>query len=230
MYWDKAYATRFLQTKANEEPSNITQIFQFHYSISFFIFMTKFFLSLQVCIAFFSINSFAQTSKSPSNAKFLIEGGIEYGGDEILKVYFINGGDQTMKAGQGGFISVGGEFQSPKMPSLLLRTTIGIKYNTTAADNANIRLTRIPINVVGYWKATKDVRLGIGATSHQNVKFKGDGFVDDIDFTSSIGPRFEVGYKWCALTYTSTKYKNQAGKAVSASSLGLSVSFTFPNK
>lgn len=175
----------------------------------------------------FSLTTFAQKSEN-TYAKFLVEGGIEYGGDEILEVFFTNGGNQTMKAGQGGYIAIGGEFQFPKVEKILIRTTLGIKYNTTAADNANIRLTRVPINLLAYLKITDDIRIGGGISTHQNVKFKGDDFVGDVDFTSKVGPRFEIGYKWIALTYTAVKYTAMADESVSASSLGLSISTTFP--
>ncbi len=173
-------------------------------------------------------NTVTQTAEPPVRAKFLVEGGIEYGGDEILKVLFTNGGDQTMRAGQGGYVAVGGQLEFPKINYLMLRTSIGIKYNTTAADNANIRLTRIPINVMPYLKIKEDFRVGLGISSHQNVKFKGDGFVSDINFTSSVGPRFELGYKWVALAYTAVNYKAETGEKLSANSVGVAISFVFP--
>lgn len=182
---------------------------------------------LIIVVSLISVSIFAQKTEN-SFAKFLIEGGIEYGGDELLEVFFTNGGNQTMKAGQGGYIAVGGEFQFPSVEKILIRTTIGIKYNTTAADNANIRLTRVPINLIGYLKVTEDIRVGGGVSVHQNVQFKGDDFVADVEFTSKIGPRFEIGYKWVALTYTSVNYTAATDDKFSASSLGLSVSFTFP--
>jgi len=135
-----------------------------------------------------------------------------------------------MRAGQGGYLALGGEFGFSKVKPLILRATVGIKYNTTAAENANIRLTRVPISLLPYLKIKDDFRIGIGVSTHQNVSFKGDGFVEDIDFLGSLGPRFEFGYKWFALTYTLIDYKSEMGEAISASSLGLSLSYVFPNK
>ena len=171
---------------------------------------------------------FAQQAGRPLTAKFLVEGGIEFGGDEILQVFFTNGEDQTMRAGQGGLVAVGGELQFGNLKQLMLRTSIGIKYNTTAADNANIRLTRFPVHLTPFWKINDDFRFGVGITTHLSPRLKGDGFVDDVDFTSSAGPRFEFGYKWIALTYTSVNYK-VAGETFSAGSFGACLSFTFPN-
>ncbi len=191
--------------------------------------MKKIIIVIQVSLMLASFNSYSQDSEKPVLAKALIEGGIEYGGDEILTVFFTNGGDQTMLAGQGGYLSFGGQLEFSKVKYFLLRATLGIKYNTTAADNANIRLTRIPINLIPYLLIKEDFRLGFGITSHQNVRFNGDGFVNDIEFSSSIGPRIEFGYKWIALTYTSLKYKAEM-EEISASSLGVSISYAFPNK
>ncbi len=173
-------------------------------------------------------HSYAQELNGYSGAKFLVEGGIEFGGDELLKVFFDNGNDQTMYAGQGGYLAVGGEFNFKSIPAFMIRGTVGYKYVTTAANNANIRLTRIPINLVGYYKINEDFRIGAGPTTHQLIRFKGDGFVPDADFTSGLGGRFEFGWRWAALTYTALNYKNEYDYSFSASSIGLSLSFTFP--
>jgi len=192
--------------------------------------MKKILFTIQISLLLISINTFSQKPENPLVAKFLIEGGAEFGGDEILKVSFTNGEDQSMKAGQGLYLSVGGQLEFSKVKNFMLRASIGIKYNTTAANNANIRLTRIPINLIPYWKIKNDFRFGIGITSHQSIKLKGDGFVSDVAFTSTIGPRIEFGYKWVALNYTSINYKADSIDEFSASSIGLAISFVFPNK
>lgn len=172
----------------------------------------------------------SQQTKNPLIAKFLIEGGGEFGGDEILTVFFEDGDNQKMRAGQGGFLTLGGQFEFRETKNFMLRASIGIKYTTTAADNANIRLTRIPIHLMPYWVIKEDFRLGVGITSHQNVRLKGDGFVEDIDFKGTLGTRFEIGYKWVAVTYTILDYKSEMGQKISANSLGLSFSYVFSNK
>jgi hypothetical protein len=189
--------------------------------------MKKILFILLLNIIFTSTNALSQESTSSVTSKLLIDAGVEYGGDEILKVYFTNGGDQSMKAGQGAFVAVGGDFRSKK---IMLRASVGLKFNTTAAENANIRFTRVPINVIPYWRITEDIRFGVGVTSHQKIHLTGDGFVSDMDFTSKMRPRVEVGYKWAALTYTSMTYKDEFNDNFSATSLGFSASFTVPNK
>lgn len=185
-----------------------------------------------LCLGLFLFTDqvFAQKSTSPLTAKFLIESGIEYGGDELLQVFFTNGGNQKMRAGQGGFIAFGSQLNFSNVKQLMLRASIGIKYNTTAAENANIRLTRLPLNITPFWNINNDFRLGIGVTTHLSPKLKGDGFVPDVDYTSSVGPRFEFGYKSFALTYTAINYEDNLGESFSASSFGASIHFTFPKK
>ena len=185
---------------------------------------------LQLALFLTTIQVHAQQSDRTFIAKFLIEGGIEYGGDEILQVFFTNGEDQTMRAGQGGLIAVGGQIQLSSLKQFMLRGSIGIKYNTTAADNANIRLTRLPLNITPYWNINNDFRFGVGVTTHLNPVLKLDGFGPDVAFTSMAGPWFEFGYKWIALTYTAISYEDGTGESFSASSFGASISFTLPNK
>ncbi|MDZ7880823.1 MAG: hypothetical protein U5L45_24315 [Saprospiraceae bacterium] len=185
-----------------------------------------------IYLTFFAISTcvFSQESTSPVITKFLVEGGIEYGGDEILKVLFTNGGDQTMRAGQGAYLAVGGQFEFVKLKSLMIRTSLGIKYNTTAADNANIMLTRLPFVVMPFFRIKDDFRIGVGVTSHQRIKLKGDSFFSDVEYKSTVGPRIEFGYKCIALTYTAISYEDKNDKSYSANSLGLSLSYGLSNK
>lgn len=192
--------------------------------------MKRIIFGLHLVLLLITIQVFAQQTERPLTAKLLIEAGIEYGGDETLQVFFTNGEDQTMRAGQGGYIAIGGELQISSIDQLMLRASIGVKYNTTAADNANIRLTRFPAHLTPFWKINDDFRLGIGVTTHLSPRLKGDGFIPDVAYTSAVGPRFEFGYKWIALTYTAISYEDGTGESFSASSIGASISFTLPNK
>lgn len=191
--------------------------------------MNKIIFSLYLLVLLSTTQIFGQQSSRRVNLNLLVDGGIEYGGDEILQVFFTNGEDQTMRAGQGGYIGFGGQLEFSSIKQLMLRTTIGIKYNTTAADNANIRLTRYPLTLTPFWKINDDIRLGIGITTHLSPRLKGDGFISDISYDSTIGTRFEFGYKWVALTYTAISYEDGAGDLFSAGSIGASLSFTIPN-
>lgn len=179
-------------------------------------------------LSFLWVNTFAQNTEKQVIPKFLVEAGVEYGGDKLLEVLFTNGNTQTMRAGQGGYIALGGELAFEKVKNLMFRATIGLKYNTTAADNANIRLVRFPINVLAYWKIKQDFRFGTGITTHQGIRLKGDDFFPDTNLKSNLGVRFEFGYKWIAITYTTIRYRDKSEQSFSASSIGAALSFTIP--
>ena len=176
-------------------------------------------------------NSFAQEGEKKSTpVRFLIRGGLELGGDEVAEVYFTNGNTQSVKAGQGGTIAIGGQFQFSGLDKLLLRATAGFKYVTTAADNAHIRLTRIPINLTANWMVAKKLMIGGGLAMHRNIKFSADDIGPDIKFDGASGPMFEIAYSGIGLTYTAMTYKDDRNNKYAANAVGLFFTIALPNK
>ena len=178
--------------------------------------------------------SFSQSIKPEANAKqtplfrLLIKGLFEFGGDEVAKVYFTNGNDQSVKAGQGGSILIGTQFQVPNVKRLLLRGAFGIKYVTTAADNAHIRLTRIPIHVTATWMATEKIGISAGLAMHRNIRFNAGGLGPNMDFKGASGPVFEFSYGPVGLSYTAMKYTDEKNFRYSANAIGLSLTGVIP--
>ena len=162
------------------------------------------------------------------NTKALIDVGIHYGGDTIATIEFEDGDEQDMLAGQGLTLAVGGEFSIPSFKYVFLRTTLGLKYSTTAADNANVMFLRYPLNIMAFTGLTEDIRIGLGVTNHLGATLKGDGFFPDIDFDSSFGPRIEVGYKWVSLTYNNITFTDEFGFDYSGGAFGINFSTTLP--
>jgi hypothetical protein len=184
-----------------------------------------------LCCAATVITSNAQTQEPKKVIpKLLLEGGFEFGGDELITVLFTNGSDQTLRAGQGGTFSMGGQLGFTKVDWLLLRASIGIKFTTTAAENANIRFIRWPLTLSAHYQAPKGFRAGLGITGHLGSKFYGDGFFDDMVFSSTPGPRLEIGYKWIAMTYTFQSYKTVQNVTLNANGFGFFVSFALPKR
>ena len=175
--------------------------------------------------------SFAQEhTKKVSPVRFLIKGALEMGGDEVAEVYFTNGETQSVKAGQGVSIAVGGEAVIPGIEKLLFHATVGYKYVTTQADNAHIRLTRVPIQATANWMVIDKLRLGAGIVTHRAIRFKADGIMKDVTFESATGPTFEVAYSGIGLTYTAMTYKDQDKNAYSANAIGLSFTIALPTR
>lgn len=167
-----------------------------------------------------------QPAKSGPFLGFALDATFEFGGDDFLEVFFTDGDSQTIKAGQGGTLSLGGLLRPNDASPLSLRGTVGIKYVTTAADNANIRFTRIPIELVGSYDFPNGMRAGAGLVSHVNNRFNGDGFVDDVSFGAATGFTAEVGYKAIALTYTALDYTTSGGQSFNGGSIGVQLLWT----
>ena len=173
--------------------------------------------------------AFAQeVEEKQSPIKFLAGGALELGGDKVAEVYFTNGDVQSVNAGQGISIAVGGQLQMPGIEKLLLRATVGYKYVTTQADNAHIRLTRVPLHLTANWMVTEKIRVGAGLASHRNIQFKADGIGEDVTFKGATGPMFEVAYGMVGLSYTAMKYTDHSNLTYSANAIGLTISGVFP--
>jgi len=160
--------------------------------------------------------------------RFLADIALELGGDEVAEVYFTNGNTQSVRAGQGGSLGVGAQFQFKGVEKLLLQSTIGIKYVTTEADNAHIRLTRIPVQLAAHWFVAQKFRIGAGVVTHRSIRFKTDGIGGDMKFNSATGPLFEIGYGAVGMRYTAMNYKDEFSRKYAANAIGIAFSLAFP--
>jgi len=101
-----------------------------------------------------------QVDKKDPALRFLVRGGLDFGGDKVAEIDFEDGSKQSVRAGQGGWVGIGAEYRVPALKKLLFHATVGYKYVTTKADNAHIRLTRVPLQFTTNWMATKKLRVG----------------------------------------------------------------------
>lgn len=166
--------------------------------------------------------AFTYTSNAQGASQKLtlsLGGGLEFGGDKVAEVYFTNGADQSVNAGQGGSLFAALDYALHK--SFRIRTLAGFKYVTTAANNANIRLTRFPLQVSGIVNLDKNWWLSAGFATQQGIRFKGDGFLDDLNLTTKGGAIVGLGYNSFFLTYVGMKYKDNLQNDYDASSIGL---------
>lgn len=157
---------------------------------------------------------------------FAAEVDLEYGGDNIATVEFEDGDSQHIKTGSGITVGLGAHYRAAGSP-FSVRGTVGYKYATTQASNADISVGRAVIEVVGNYLFVNDWWVGAGLTHHTAIKFRGDGFVDNIDFKDATGPTVEVGWRWIALSYTNLDYETKFGTEGDASSFGLTLTNKF---
>jgi hypothetical protein len=170
-----------------------------------------------VCLIMFSSSVMAQ--QKAQGFSFLAGGALELGGDQVAKVYFTNGEDQSVNAGQGGSILVGLDYAFNDKFSL--RSVLGYKYVTTAATNANITLTRFPMRLSGVVHFTPKWWASAGYATQQRIVFKGDGIIDNFKLSTSGGAHVELGYNNIFLNYTGMKYKDNLSGTYNASCFGV---------
>ncbi len=176
----------------------------------------------------FSLPSTAQTTAPFKPVRLLLSGALEFGGDEVAKVFFNNGEDQAVNAGQGGTISVGAQFEFRQTRKFVLRTSIGYKYLTTAADNVHIRLTRVPLQFTANFLPTEKFRLGAGLATHTGIKFNSGGLGENMSFKSNVGPVIEFAYNGMGLSFTALRYKDQYNTSYAANAFGFTFSGVIP--
>jgi hypothetical protein len=171
----------------------------------------------------------AQTTAPASgpSLRFVVEGVVEGGGDEVATVTFEDGDTQTVRSGQGVSLAVGGHLRPNRESPFGVRATAGFKYVTTAADNAHITLTRIPLELVGTYELPNGINFAAGFVRHTAIKFRADGIGDDLEFEDANGATAEVGWKWVALTYTVMRYTDVDGGEYTANNAGVSLRYFF---
>ena len=184
--------------------------------------MKRICLFILFCPAFICNAQTTATNQQP--IRFLLGGALEFGGDNLAEVYFTDGSVQKMNSGQGGTVFAGTQVRLTKSEKLFLRGSMGFKYLTTKADNANLRLTRIPLQLSLNYMPIKKLRLATGIVTHQAINLKFDGLGQDAKFTSVPGLQFEAGYGLFALSYTLMTYKDANKASYSANAIGITIS------
>ena len=170
------------------------------------------------------------TSNQPVKVQGLIGAALELGGESVAEVLFTNGDTQKMPAGQGGTFFVGAQLSFAGMPNFRIRGSAGIKYLTTAADNAHIRLTRFPLILALNYRLVKDFTLAAGVSSHRSINLKTDGIGQDVKFDPASGVFVELAYKGIGLSYVPMSYTAPDGKNYKATSVGLTFTGVFPKE
>lgn len=153
--------------------------------------------------------------------------GIELGGEKLFTIQFTDGGDQTIYAGQGATGSVGILFRPSANIPVTARIGAGFKFVLTAADNANISFTRLPVDASLLINVTPDVYFGAGYVLHLAPRLNGDGFFESVSFNVPQGAMFEVGYRWFSAHYTVLSYTDPSGPTFAANAFGVSATFPF---
>lgn len=148
-------------------------------------------------------------------------GALEFGGDDFATVAFTDGSTQDVKTGQGGTLGLGVRYRPYADAVWGLRSTIGYKFVTTKASNADIGIDRMVWDLVGNYRFGENGWVGGGLVRHMGISFDGGGIIENVDFDDALGLRLELGWRWFALSYTKMDYTDEFGFDYDASAIGL---------
>jgi hypothetical protein len=145
----------------------------------------------------------------------------QFGGDTLGTIYYTDGSDQKLKAGQGLEFYGGAILKS--MP-YAIKASIGFKYSSSQASNLDVEKTAWPLIMTGRFYPNNDFYLGAGFTQHLNPKLSIDSTTAEYD--ASLGYHFEAGWKWISLGWTSMNYAYN-GNDFDASSFDINLEYVF---
>jgi len=169
----------------------------------------------------------AQAVKHTTRGGLLIQTDLEFGGDSVATVAFEDGSEQDVDAGQGISLAIGGFFRPSATTPFEISGSVGYKFVTTAASNANINLSRTVLKLNATWWFENGWFVTGGLTHHLSPELNGDDFFEDVHFDDATGFSAEVGWRWIALRYTNIEYSHPLFEDVDASSIGLGFTWRF---
>jgi hypothetical protein len=160
-----------------------------------------------------------------SDFGFVGELDLEFGGDQVASVLYTNGSTQGVNAGQGGTLALGMHYR-PARWDVDLSATLGYKYVTTAASNADINISRTVLQVLATYDPADSWWVGAGPVWHNGVKFDVGGLGRNLDLGNSTGFTLQAGWKWIGVTYTKMDYTEVTtgrGYKYDASAVGITL-------
>jgi hypothetical protein len=195
--------------------------------------MRKLVNAAMVASAVMSIASLAQAADAEPAAKrggFLAQMDLDYGGDNLATLSFTDGESQHVKAGQGLGFGIGGFFRPVESVPFELQGILGYKVVFTAADNADIKMTRTTLQFNGIYRFPNNWYVGAGYVQHMSPELDGDGFFEDLEFDYASGFNAEIGWKWIGLHYTKMDYSMDGYEDADASNIGVRFTYHFGEK
>jgi hypothetical protein len=155
--------------------------------------------ALVIALAIASLNQAHAQYAAPTPApqkqmRFLLGGGLTFGGDKLITVEYDNGVEMDIRAGGMLAFNAGVDYRITNEFSM--QATAGYHVDNTSARNGDARFTRMPIEVLAYYHVGPQWRVGAGARYVSNPKLKLSGAVGngDVAFDNAVSGLVEAEY------------------------------------
>jgi hypothetical protein len=165
-------------------------------------------------------------SPGPGHFGFVLETAAEFGGDDVVKVFYDNGDTQDLRAGQGVTLAAGVHYQPASLP-VDFAATVGYKFVRTRDFNSDLGINRIVFKLTGTYALPNHFWVDAGPVLHTSTKVSGAGFIPDINFDDSVGVTLGAGWRWFGISYTNIRYSSAVTGSVDASNVGVTFTWKF---
>lgn len=156
----------------------------------------------------------------------IAEAAAEFGGDNVAKVFYVNGSTQDIKAGQGLTPSIGIHYHFASAP-FDLAATVGYKFVRTSDYHTDLGIDRVVFKVTGTYELPNYFWIDAGPVWHTSTKFNGDGYLPDVSFGDAVGGTVGFGWRWIGISYTGIRYTSAQTGGIDASSVGVTFAWRF---
>ena len=163
---------------------------------------------------------------SPGGFGVVLEAAGEFGGDNLVKVFYRDGYTQDIRAGEGVTLSAGVHYLIPNVP-LDISATAGYKFIRTSDYHTDLGVNRVVLKLTGTYELPRHFWIDAGPVWHTAVKLNGDGYVPDINFDDAVGVTVGAGWRWLGITYTNIHYTSGLTGNIDASNVGVTFTWKF---
>jgi outer membrane biosynthesis protein TonB len=179
----------------------------------------------------------ASVKKEVQAIEWIIGLGMDFGGEELGKLYYTDGSSASVKANNGIAINAGAIIANGKNSPFSTQITLGYKFGGPRGDGGDVTWSAIPLEVIEYYR-TNNIRTGLGI-SYQirpqlSVNLPASSYTDT--YNNAIGFIAQIGWAPVRehysvdLRYTSIKFQLsgvQDAPMVDGSVAGLYASYRF---
>lgn len=184
-----------------------------------------------IALIFFICNAQAKLST-------VLVSGLEFGGDKLVDVSYVDGSTSSIEAGRGLMLGGGLDFNCTEgNTTFCSQATVAIKWTSTRqAKNGIVDWYRYPIELVGYYKNNQiPVKIGGGISYHVGNELKGshDASFLSTNFNNSVGliilgdyslpDNLSLGVRLTFINYKTDQFNETAN----GNSLGVSLGYVW---
>ena len=176
----------------------------------------------------------AQAADTTAPVKFLLGGGLTFGGDTLATVQYTNGDSEDIKG--GGLVMLYGGTEIRLGDAVSFQAALGYHIDdTSTASNGSVRFSRMPVDMLFHFHINERLRLGGGLQFVHNPELKGSGAAGGVNvkFDDTTGTVLEGEYLFSPhiglrLRYVSEEFDVKGSNATAdGSHFGVLLSYYF---